>query len=90
MSTLTQAEKTSIIEEYQRDDADTGSPQVQIAVLTQRIKGLTEHLKANRHDHSSRRGLLQMVSTRSRLLKYLQRVDRPGYLQLIGRLGLRK
>ena len=87
---VTAERKTQIIQEYQRDEKDSGSPEVQIAVLTQRILNLTEHMKSHKHDFASRRGLLQMVSTRNRLLRYLQRKNRPGYLQLIAKLGLRK
>ncbi|MEL7088753.1 MAG: 30S ribosomal protein S15 [Planctomycetota bacterium] len=87
---ITAERKAEIIKEYQRDDKDSGSPEVQVAVLTTRIRELTEHLKSHKHDYASRRGLLQMVSTRSRLLKYLARIDRQRYLDLIKRLGLRK
>ncbi len=83
-------QKTQLITEYRCDDSDTGSPQVQIALLTKRISGLTDHLRTHKHDHASRRGLLMMVSKRNRLLSYLSRKDRPGYQTLIGRLGLRK
>lgn len=87
---ITAEKRASLISEHQRHDKDSGSPQVQVAILTERILALTEHLRTHKHDYASRRGLLQMVSTRSRLLRYLQRVDRPGYLELIGKLGLRK
>lgn len=87
---ITAERKAEIIKEYQRDEKDSGSPEVQVAVLTTRIRELTEHLKTHKHDYASRRGLLQMVSTRSRLLKYLARIDRQRYLDLIKRLGLRK
>lgn len=87
---ITAEKRASLIAEHQRHDKDSGSPQVQVAILTERILALTEHLRTHKHDYASRRGLLQMVSTRSRLLRYLQRVDRPGYLELIGKLGLRK
>ena len=87
---ITAERKAQVIEEYRRDEKDTGSPEVQVAVLTTRIRELTEHLKSHKHDYASRRGLLQMVSTRSRLLKYLARIDRQRYLDLIKRLGLRK
>ncbi|MEM1099864.1 MAG: 30S ribosomal protein S15, partial [Planctomycetota bacterium] len=71
-------------------DQDSGSPQVQVAILTHRIKELTEHLKAHKHDYASQRGLLQMVSKRKRLLAYLMKVDRAGYQDLIQKLGLRR
>lgn len=87
---LTEQRTTQIIEDYRRGDKDTGSPEVQIALLTSRIIDLTEHLKSNKHDFASRRGLLMMVSRRNRLLRYLQRTDRENYQKLIGRLGLRK
>lgn len=87
---ITAERKAEIIKEYQRDEKDSGSPEVQVAVLTSRIRELTEHLKGHKHDYASRRGLLQMVSTRTRLLKYLARIDRQRYLDLIKRLGLRK
>jgi small subunit ribosomal protein S15 len=82
--------KTGIIEQYRRDQVDTGSPEVQIALLTTRINELTEHLRLHKKDHASRRGLLMMVSKRSGLLTYLRNKDRQRYLNLIGRLGLRK
>jgi small subunit ribosomal protein S15 len=82
--------KTSIIEEYATHPGDTGSPEVQIAVLSKRIKDLTEHLKEHKHDHHSRRGLLLMVGQRRRLLGYLQGVDIARYRALIERLGLRR
>jgi small subunit ribosomal protein S15 len=83
-------EKTTLIKDYQRHEKDAGSPEVQIAVLTQRIGQLTEHLKVHRHDYASRRGLLMMVGRRNRLLRYLARTKRESYLELIKRLGLRK
>lgn len=82
--------KTGVIETHRRHDTDTGSPEVQIAILTERINQLTEHLKEHKHDHHSRRGLLMMVGRRRRLLNYLQRVDLDGYRALIERLGLRR
>ncbi|MEY2945986.1 MAG: hypothetical protein RL243_760 [Actinomycetota bacterium] len=82
--------KTAIIEEYATHPGDTGSPEVQIAVLSKRIKDLTEHLKEHKHDHHSRRGLLLMVGQRRRLLGYLQGVDIARYRALIERLGLRR
>ena len=82
--------KQQIVSEYRTHDKDTGSPEVQIALLTQRIGELTEHLKTHKKDHSSRRGLLKMVGKRNSLLKYLTREDRTRYQQIIGKLGLRK
>jgi small subunit ribosomal protein S15 len=90
MTTLTKDEKTQIIGEYARTEGDTGSAEVQIAVLTKRIADLTEHLKTHRHDHASRRGLLKMVGRRRRLLDYLKREDIERYRALIARLGLRR
>ena len=87
---ITAEKKQEVIAEFRRDDKDTGSPEVQVAVLTARIKELTEHLKVHKHDFASRRGLLQMVSTRTRLLRYLKKTNRQSYLDLIGKLGLRK
>lgn len=83
-------QKKQIVQEYRRHEGDTGSPEVQIALLTQRIGQLTEHLKTHRKDHASRRGLLKMVGKRSALLKYLAGCDRQRYLDTINRLGLRK
>ncbi|MFA9477446.1 30S ribosomal protein S15 [Phycisphaerales bacterium AB-hyl4] len=88
--TITAEKKQSVIEDYRREDKDTGSPEVQVAILTERITALTEHLRGNRKDFSSRRGLLTMVSKRKRLLRYLAANDREAYKALIGRLGLRK
>ncbi len=82
--------KQSIIAEYATHEGDTGSPEVQIAMLSRRILDLTEHLKTHKHDHHSRRGLLLLVGQRRNLLKYLQRVDIERYRALIGRLGLRR
>ncbi|MBI3759302.1 MAG: 30S ribosomal protein S15 [Deltaproteobacteria bacterium] len=82
--------KTTVVTAHRRHDKDTGSADVQIALLTERINQLTEHFKAHSKDHSSRRGLLKMVGKRSALLKYLQRTDRERYLQSIQKLGLRK
>ena len=82
--------KKAIIEEYATKPGDTGSPEVQAALLTERIKGLTEHLKEHKHDHHSRRGLLLLVGQRRRLLGYLQQVDITRYRSLIERLGLRR
>jgi small subunit ribosomal protein S15 len=87
---LTKEAKQEIIGEHGRNDADTGSPQVQIALLTRRINELTEHLRAHPKDHYSRRGLLKLVGRRRRLLQYLQKRDLEGYRALIGQLGLRR
>ena len=87
---LLKEQKQDIISDNARADADTGSPEVQIALLTQRISELTEHLKTHKHDHHSRRGLLRMVGRRKRLLAYLQREDVERYRALIGKLGLRR
>lgn len=83
-------EKQQIIEEFKVHDSDTGSPEVQIAILTKRINELTEHLKVHRKDHASRRGLLKMVGTRAALLKYTNSKDPKRYKAIISRLGLRK
>ena len=87
---ITKDRNTQIIDQYRRESADTGSPEVQIALLTARIAELTEHLRTHKKDHASRRGLLMMVSKRSGLLNYLRNKDRQRYLAVIGRLGLRK
>ncbi len=88
--TLTKEEKQELIGEYHRHGKDTGSPEVQIAILTHRIHQLTEHLREHRHDESSRRGLLKMVGRRRRLLNYLKRKDAAAYLELTERLGIRR
>jgi small subunit ribosomal protein S15 len=88
--TIAAETKNKLVGEYRRHDGDTGSPEVQIAVLTRRIADLTEHLRHHRHDYASRRGLLMMVGRRTRLLRYLARTDREAYQSLIKRLGLRK
>ena len=87
---VTTADKARIVNKYQRAPGDTGSPEVQIALLTERINGLTDHFKANTKDHHSRRGLLRMVSQRRSLLDYLKRSDLDRYRKTIDRLGLRK
>ena len=87
---ITTSQKAQILQDHQRAQADTGSPEVQVALLTARITELTEHLRTHKKDHASRRGLLMMVSKRSGLLTYLRNKDRNRYLSLIGRLGLRK
>jgi small subunit ribosomal protein S15 len=83
-------EKEKIISDFKVHDGDSGSPGVQIALLTKRINDLTEHLKIHRKDHASRRGLLKMVGTRSALLKYVNKKDVKRYREIISRLGLRK
>src|SRR5437764_3039725 len=87
---ITKDKKTELIGQFRRGDVDTGSPEVQIALLTARINDLTEHMRLHKKDFSSRRGLLKLVSSRSDLLKYLRQTDRPRYLAVIGKLGLRK
>jgi len=87
---LSTDEKTTIIQEYHTHPTDTGSPEVQIALLTTRINYLIEHLKNHKHDEHSRRGLLKMVGQRRRHLAYLNRKDSERYREIIGRLGLRK
>ena len=87
---ITKDRKTELIDSYRRKANDTGSPEVQIALLTERITQLTEHLRTHKKDHASRRGLLMMVSKRSGLLNYLRNVDRNRYLVVINKLGLRK
>ncbi|MER3415254.1 MAG: 30S ribosomal protein S15 [Gemmataceae bacterium] len=87
---ITRDRKWEIIQQFRRDDNDTGSPEVQIALLTERINELTEHLRQHKKDYASRRGLLMMVSKRSSLLAYLRQKNRQRYLDVIGRLGLRK
>jgi small subunit ribosomal protein S15 len=87
---LTKDKKEKIIADYKTGEKDTGSPEVQIAILTTRINELTEHLKTHPKDHSSRRGLLKMVGTRSSLLKYIRKNDVKRYRTIISRLGLRK
>ena len=88
--TLTKDDKTEIIGQYARSESDTGSAEVQVAVLTKRIADLTEHLKLHKKDHASRRGLLQMVGRRRRLLEYLKREDIERYREVIAKLGLRR
>jgi len=87
---LTKEAKREVVGEYGRDEADTGSAHVQIALLTRRIDQLTEHLRTHKKDHHSRRGLLKLVGQRRRLLNYLQRSDLEGYRKLIKELGLRR
>jgi small subunit ribosomal protein S15 len=81
--------KAAVVKEYQRQEGDTGSPEVQIAILTAKIRRLTEHFKTHIHDFHSRRGLLRMVSNRRKHLKYIKKTNLDGYRELIARLGLR-
>ena len=87
---MLKSEKTEIIKKYARHEGDTGSPEVQIAVLTKRINDLTEHVKVHQKDHHSRRGLLKMVGKRRNLLNYLQKKDIERYRAIVAKLGLRK
>ncbi len=87
---ITLERKQHVVNDYRQHEKDTGSPEIQVALLTERINDLTEHLKNQKKDQPSRRGLLKMVGRRSRLLKYLTAVDRDRYQKLINRLGLRK
>lgn len=87
---ITKERKQELIQEHKKSDDDTGSPEVQIAILTSRVNSLTEHLRTHSKDYASRRGLLAMVSRRRRLLDYLRKVDAQRYLDIIGRLGIRK
>ena len=87
---ISKEKKAEIIKTYGRTPEDTGSPEVQIAILTERIRELTEHLKVNKKDHHSRRGMLKMIGQRRNLLAYLQKKDLEGYHALIEKLGLRK
>ena len=82
--------KQALIKEHSRSDADAGSPEVQVAILTERIAELTDHLRTHKHDFASRRGLLMLVGKRSRLLRYLARTNNASYQALIKKLGLRK
>ena len=90
MSCLSAEQKSAIVKEYQLDASDTGSPEVQVALLTARIVHLTEHFKAHSHDHHSRRGLLRMVNQHRKLLDYLKGKNQDRYTNLIQRLGLRR
>lgn len=87
---LEKTEKTTIIQDYARHENDTGSPEVQIALLTTRINQLTEHLRTHKHDQHSRRGLLKLVGSRRRHLKYLSQTNPDSYRELLQRLGLRR
>ena len=88
--TITLEEKAELVQKFGKDEQDTGATEVQIALLTQRINHLTEHLRAHQHDHHSRRGLLMLVGRRRRFLNYLQKKDLEGYRSLIRELGLRR
>jgi small subunit ribosomal protein S15 len=87
---MVQERKTELVQKYRRHDSDTGSPEVQVALLSERISGLTEHFKTHKKDHHSRRGLLKLVGQRRRLLDYLKTVDQNRYKSLIDQLGIRK
>ena len=88
--TISKDRKSEVINEHSTSDGDTGSPEVQIAILTERINGLTEHMRTHRKDYASRRGLLGLVSRRRRLLDYVRGEDPQRYLDIIGKLGIRK
>jgi small subunit ribosomal protein S15 len=88
--TISKERKQELIDEHRHSDGDTGSPEVQIAILTERINGLTEHMRTHRKDFASRRGLLGLVSRRRRLLDYVRGEDPQRYLDIIGKLGIRK
>ncbi|MBW8041100.1 MAG: 30S ribosomal protein S15 [Planctomycetes bacterium] len=87
---LAKQEKAKVISDFETHEGDTGSPEVQIAILTRRINDLTDHLRTHRKDHASRRGLLKMVGTRAALLKYINKKEPRRYQEVISRLGLRK
>ena len=87
---ITKERKQELIQEYRRGDVDTGSPEVQISILSTRINALTEHMRTHKKDYASRRGLLALVSRRRRLLDYLKRIEPQRYLDIIGRLNIRK
>ncbi len=86
---ITPERKQELIKEFRRDPSDTGSPEVQVAILTERIRNLTEHFQTHKKDHHSRRGLINLVNQRRKLLSYLKRKDQERYSALIARLGLR-
>lgn len=90
LMTISKERKAVVVAEHRHNDTDTGSPEVQIAILTERINGLTEHMRTHRRDYASRRGLLGLVSRRRRLLDYVRRHDPQRYLDIIGVLGIRK
>jgi len=87
---VTKEQKTGLIRDYRRDQKDSGSPEVQIAILTARINNLTEHMRTHEKDFASRRGLLAMVSRRRKLLDFLRRANPQAYIDIIGKLGIRK
>lgn len=87
---LTKDQVSTLVKDFGKTTTDTGSPQVQIALLTEQIRELTEHLKSHKHDHHGRRGLIVLVGRRGRLLKFLEKTNRDAYLVLIDKLGLRK
>lgn len=87
---LPKEKKTEVIQEYHRHDSDTGSPEVQIALLTNRINQLTDHLRLHKHDESSRRGLLKLVGQRRRLLAYIRKKDYQSYIEITDRLSIRR
>ena len=88
--TITKDRKQEVVEQFKRADGDTGSPEVQIAILSTRINNLTEHMRTHTKDYATRRGLLAMVSRHRRLLDYVRKIDPQRYLDIIGRLGIRK
>jgi len=88
--TITKERKQELVQDHKRGDQDTGSPEVQISILSTRINNLTEHMRTHKKDYSTRRGLLAMVSRRRRLLDYLTKIDPQRYLDIIGKLGIRK
>ena len=88
--TITTEQKTDLIEQFKQNPSDTGSPEVQIAILTTRINNLTEHMRTHKKDYATRRGLLGMVSRRRRLLDYVRKVNPDRYLDIIGKLSIRK
>ena len=88
--TITKEQKQAVVQEHKRGNSDTGSPEVQIAILTERINGLTEHMRKHKKDYSTRRGLLAMVSRRRSLLDYLKAIEPQRYLDIIGKLAIRK
>jgi small subunit ribosomal protein S15 len=88
--TITKERKQELIQEFRQGDDDTGSPEVQIAILTTRVNNLTEHMRVHKKDYATRRGLLALVGRRRRLLDYLRKADPQRYLEIIGRLGIRK
>ncbi len=90
MSTLTKDQISEMVKKYGKDENDTGTPEVQVAIMTQRIKDLTEHVKVHKKDHHNRRGLSKLVGQRRRLLRYIQKEDYNRYLNIIRELGLRK